>query len=816
MYKKLFCIALFLVMLVGMTCVVANENVSTDNNAIANVEDLEVQSTPIDDMNEDLSTDNDEDAAVTASNNGKLNPNLNSEVKTNDAYVTITSTVEKNATGKVSIEIKKLNGGEKITDSEKIENGTAIWSEFYAFEKGDYLANMTYSGDSNYKSASVQKVFEITKSMTEFNVLITTSEDVVKVAAIVNTNATGTVTFRIKTAEEENFTEYGNEVLENGFVVWADQISFKKGDYVLFSEYNGDENYFKAGNTQLFTIKKDKPDINVEVIKNGGFVKVNTTLNENATGNATIYIKNAEEDVYTFYATQELENGNALWDENITFEKGDYSLKLEYSGDDNFFGTSDIQEFSIEKNMVELQTEITTNKSFVTITANVTENATGNVTISIKTAEEENFTEYATIELENGAVIWSNTEPFDKGTYVAYIRYNGDENYYDAENTHNFTIKNQIENFDVNIAVNKYLIVLNATLPEDATGNVTFNIRESDEENYTELATIQVENGTAAWSDFVIFTKGEYEAYTTYTGDENYYNAENTQNFTIEKQFADMLTYSTVNGTTATITAILPENATGIVTLANNRTGETKNVTLNGTSVEFSEDLAEGFNIFEVIYSGDDYYFGAENTLSIPVQIETSLSTKSPVNVTYLNTVKKVVKLLVMNKTGNPLSSGENVTITVNNQTYIGILENGSVTIPIVASYAKKFIPGTYIANVTFEGNDYLKNASTTFKLVVKKGTPKMTAKAKTFKVSTKTKKYTITMKNHKNSLMKNAKVTLKVNGKTFKATTNEKGQATFKITNLNKKAIFYAVVKYASSKYYNSVSKKVKITVKK
>ena len=143
-------------------------------------------------------------------------------------------------------------------------------------------------------------------------------------------------------------------------------------------------------------------------------------------------------------------------------------------------------------------------------------------------------------------------------------------------------------------------------------------------------------------------------------------------------------------------------------------------------------------------------------------------------------------------------------------------MENGTVTISILASYAKKFIPNTYIANVTFDGNDNLKNASTSFKLVVKKGTPKLTAGAKTFKVSTKTKKYTITLKNHKNSLMKNAKVTIKVNGKTFKATTNEKGKATFKITNLKKRAIYYALVKYNTSKYYNTVSKKVKITVKR
>ena len=51
---------------------------------------------------------------------------------------------------------------------------------------------------------------------------------------------------------------------------------------------------------------------------------------------------------------------------------------------------------------------------------------------------------------------------------------------------------------------------------------------------------------------------------------------------------------------------------------------------------------------------------------------------------------------------------------------------------------------------------------------------------------------------------------------KTYKVKTSSKGVATFKITNLKKKGTFTAVVTYAGSKYYNKVTKKPKITVKK
>ena len=62
---------------------------------------------------------------------------------------------------------------------------------------------------------------------------------------------------------------------------------------------------------------------------------------------------------------------------------------------------------------------------------------------------------------------------------------------------------------------------------------------------------------------------------------------------------------------------------------------------------------------------------------------------------------------------------------------------------------------------------------------------------------------------------MKNTKVTLKVGGKTYAATTNSKGKATFKITKLTKKGKFTAVIKNSANKYYKSTSKSVKITIK-
>ncbi|MBR3140486.1 MAG: hypothetical protein IKF82_03800 [Bacilli bacterium] len=97
---------------------------------------------------------------------------------------------------------------------------------------------------------------------------------------------------------------------------------------------------------------------------------------------------------------------------------------------------------------------------------------------------------------------------------------------------------------------------------------------------------------------------------------------------------------------------------------------------------------------------------------------------------------------------------------------------------------------------------------------VTKKAT-KITAKKATFKAKKKTKKYSIVLKAGK-AAVKKVKVTLKVGKKTYKATTNKKGKATFNLKKLTKKGKYTAVIKFAGNKLYKATTKKVKITVKK
>ena len=125
-------------------------------------------------------------------------------------------------------------------------------------------------------------------------------------------------------------------------------------------------------------------------------------------------------------------------------------------------------------------------------------------------------------------------------------------------------------------------------------------------------------------------------------------------------------------------------------------------------------------------------------------------------------------------------------------------------------------VPKTYAASITYSGDDVYLQSTAGVNVVVKKATVKLTAKNKSFKAKVKTKKYAVTLKDNKGKAMKKVKLTLKVKGKTYKATTNSKGKATFKIKKLTKKGKHKAKITYNGDKCFNKLVKSVKITVKK
>ena len=171
---------------------------------------------------------------------------------------------------------------------------------------------------------------------------------------------------------------------------------------------------------------------------------------------------------------------------------------------------------------------------------------------------------------------------------------------------------------------------------------------------------------------------------------------------------------------------------------------------------------------------------------------------------------KKLTAVLKDNKK-NPVS-GKLIVIKLKNKKITKSKTNykGQVSYSL-----SRLAPGKYTFCFTFNGNNAYKKSYRFATVTVEKASVKLTAHKKTFKNSVKVKKYTVVLKSNRNKVIKNTKITLKINKKTFTAKTNSKGKATFKISNLDKKANFIAVVKFLGNKYYKNLTKKVKINVK-
>ena len=255
------------------------------------------------------------------------------------------------------------------------------------------------------------------------------------------------------------------------------------------------------------------------------------------------------------------------------------------------------------------------------------------------------------------------------------------------------------------------------------------------------------------------------------------------------------------------LTMNLPDDANGIVTLTSGNDTYSFLV-IPGDFKLYLNNLFLGKHNCTINYSGDGKYPSFTKFIELSNFVPTTI-TSSVVSTVY-NGDKYLVATL-KDELGNPLV-GVKLTVKIGTKTFTPTTDaSGNVKIS-----TNNLAPvNIYSAKISFEGNEKYAPSTKTEYVLVKKATPKLTAKAKILKRSDKTKKYTVTLKTNQNKVMKNTWITLKVNKKTYKAKTNSKGVATFKLTKLTKKGKYTAVVKYAGDKYYNAKTVKPKITVK-
>ena len=557
---------------------------------------------------------------------------------------------------------------------------------------------------------------------------------------------------------------------------WVQHTFDDYGDYVISASYTGLNNV-TINNDTIIISTKPMSTVNItDVVLNYGEGKNITVNTTGATGiTAKINDIDAKVDGFTI--------------EIPVMDAGDYTLRVTTIPDNDHSPVTKIVTITVNK----MPTEIviandTLNVSMIDLIstgASLTPADAGNLTYTSSNS--------SIVVVENGKI-----KPLSVGTAVITVSFEGNADYAAAKS----------KTITVNVSLcNASVSVVNSTL-DLYVGN-TFEIVAVTTPAGLNVTYVPDDSGVFSVDEDGVVTalKNGTGKITVKVGGDGVAN-ENSTVVTVNVKPKEDLNIKAVADPIS-----IGENLNVVVTGLDKATG---NVTVRVDNKTFSGPIVNGTAkvvisgltknaIAYVDYDGDMIYNPSSTTVNITVnKIKTTITVKS-VTVTYNGDFVFTLK----DVNGNPVSGvkisvvlGKSITLTTN--------KNGQVKVS-----TSGVVPKAYNAKITFSGNDKYANSAKSVKVTVKKATPKLTAKAKKFKRSVKTKKYTVTLKTNTNKVIKKVKLTLKVKGKTYKAKTNSKGKATFKITKLTKKGKYKAKVKFAGNKYYKSKTVNVKITVK-
>ncbi len=599
------------------------------------------------------------------------------------------------------------------------------------------------------------------------------TEDVLNVNDTVFTinlpsDATGTLTVNV------NSKNYTQSIIDGKAIVGISDLN--PGTYTAHITYSGDDKYESIiFNDAILNIDKLPSSISVSAadINVGDTALVNITTSV-ASGKVVVTVNKKDYNITVDNGIAQLPISN--------LSEGNYTVVVRFLGDDIYSPSVNTTFFTVSK--VKLEDDVLSVDGTV-FTINLPFDAAGALIVSI----DKNYTQ----DVINGRAVVNVTD-LNPGTYTAHISYGGDDKYESI--IFNDAILNidklpssiLVSAADINVGD---IAVVNITT-STASGKVTVTVNKKD-------YNVTVSNYIGQLS-ILDLAEGTYNVTAKYLGDDIYSDSINTTAFRVLKVEVpiDNETITIPDSADTTAYSIsLPEDATGTLTVTVDGVPYTAALVKGKATVNIPE-LTVGSHNITVSYSGDAKYSPIVKSVIVnktaPEHVPVIKLTGSNLNMLY--TSGKYFKVRLTSD-GAPLA-GKTVKITINGKTYSRTTDKDGY-----ASFKISLPPKTYTVKATY-GNIVLNK-----KVVVKSI---ITAKNVNTKKSAKTVKIKVTLKKVNGKYLKNKKVTLKFNKKTFKAKTNKKGVVTFTI----KKSVYKKLK--AKKKYTYQViyaKDKVKKTIK-
>ena len=607
----------------------------------------------------------------------KFNVTLNEQITTENVIATISVTLPSDVTGNLTLSI----GTKKYT--EKVTNGKATIT-VDDLPAGNYTVTLTYSGDSNYESATKNIDLKLTKipvELNENNLVINSPSTAPSISVNMDSKATGKLIVAI------GYNEYSSNLIDGCAEVIINDLD--SGNYTATITYTGDNRYEKALKTvKLEVLKKaikfNETTLSIETQNNTAIFSVN--LPDDVTGNITVSI-NDDKIVKT------LNRGNCI----IEFKNlaaGNYEALINYTGDNNYEPATKSVRFSISMVNITLDD----NNLFIenlTVTLKLYDDAKGNLSVII------NNKEYREV-LVNGSASLEVTG-LTPGNYTAIVVYSGDDKYSIATRDITLTVPKIISNLDgIVISSDNNVINVSIDYGNDAGGILIVNV---DGRNYSAKVVGGVCNINISDLD-----PGNYSALINYSGDNNYTNASKTVDLEVPKIKIDvdnntLFVDSNINPIVITLT--LPSDATGTLTV-NVSSKDYNQEVIGGKAIVNIPDLNPGTYTAHITYSGDDKYERI-NFKDAILNID-----KLPSSISVSAADINVGDTALVNITTSTVSG--KVVVTVNKKDYNITVDNCIAQLPI-----SNLSEGNYTVVARFLGDDtYSSSVNTTLFTVSK------------------------------------------------------------------------------------------------
>ena len=665
--------------------------------------------------------------------------------------ITLTPT---NSTGAITVTI---NGENYTVKDNKVTIPKGLDADSYTV-----VANL--AEDNNYKSSDATATFDVIKHASSISIDV-------KDVFVVDENIVITLT-------GENVSDVSLTINGKSYAVKGNKVTIPKGlangTYLVTAKFAGDNKYLGSESNATFKVNKVTPtkvsakDLTF-IVSNKGILEISGPIDRSA----SLVVNVDGTDYYI-----KLTDGKANLDVS-RLNVGEYDVSITYLENDKYVERefSDVSTITVkDKSDSNMKVDIDVDNG--TITVELPENATGNVTVVIDGKEYE-----ISDACDSPIIIDIGDVP--PGNHNIEVIYSGDDNFNNATFADDVKVPKEDDyELDINVAVDEDKAVIDINLPDDVNDVVLVDV---DGRGYL----VNVTNGKGKL-ELSGLSGGNHTVTVKYPGNEKYAPNENTTDFTIKGhgQTPMDINAGDINvGDDLIVEVVVPKDAKGNIVLDIN--GKTYLAPINNGIAKFNiTGLEEGNYTVKATFAGDGKY----PANSTETTVEVSKVEHYPIDVS-VDGRDIIVKV--------PEDAQGNVTVTIEGKNYTAKVENGTAIINV-----PDLTPGKHNITVSYGDEKYSPEENSTVIDVVNEliiNAPEVV------KYYSGPERFYVYLEDL-NGKIANASVSIKINGVTYNRTTDENGAASIALKLISGK--YPVTVIFNGNKEFNKTTISSNVTI--